>query len=86
MKSVVVELLPELAELFLFGMGSIGLTAVGVHVEQVAMATVQSGQLKLGAWFAVIGVMAFYFAYLLSTDKFSPKLAQIRHHLGEHRS
>lgn len=83
MKSVVVEILPELAELLLFGFSSVGLAALGAYIEQFALATVESGQLKLGVWFAVMGAMAFYFAYLLSTDKFSPRLSEVRHRLGE---
>jgi len=83
MNSALLELLPELLELLLFGFGSVGLSVAGLYIERFALATVESGHAKLGAWIAFMGFMAFYFAYLMSTDKFQPKLAAVRRRLAE---
>ncbi len=71
------ELLPELLELSLFGLGTVGLSVVGAYAERAALATMQSGQTKLGACMAFMGAMAFFFAYLMATDKFRPRLAAV---------
>ena len=76
-------LLPELAELALFGLGTLGLSAVGAYAERAALATIQSGQSKLGAWIAFMGAMAFFFAYLMATDKFGPRLSAVVSGRGE---
>jgi len=76
-------LLPELLELLLFGVGSVGLSVAGLYIERFALATIESGNVKLGAWMAFMGAMAFYFAYLMSTDKFRPKLAAVRQQLTD---
>ena len=69
------ELLPELAELAFFGVGTLGLSVAGAYIERTAFATIQSGQSKLGAWLAFMGAMAFFFAYLMATDKLRPRLS-----------
>ncbi|WP_251329212.1 hypothetical protein [Haloplanus pelagicus] len=83
MTTTLLELLPELLELLVFGLGSVGLSVAGLYIERFALATVESGHVKLGAWIGFMGVMAFYFAYLMSTDKFRPKLAAVRRRLAE---
>ena len=83
MNTALLELLPELFELLLFGLGSVGLSVAGLYIERFALATVESGNAKLGAWIAFMGLMAFYFAYLMSTDKFRPKLAAVRRRLAD---
>jgi len=83
MNTVLLELLPELLELLLFGLGSVGLSVAGLYIERLALDTVESCHVKLGAWIAFMGCMAFYFAYLMSTDKFQPKLAVVRRKLAE---
>jgi len=83
MNTTLLELLPQLLELLAFGLGSVGLSVFGLYVERFALATVESGQVKLGAWMAFVGAMAFYFAYLMSTDKFQPKLTAVRQRLAE---
>jgi len=83
MNTALLELFPELLELLVFGLGSVGLSIAGLYIERFALATVESGNAKLGAWLAFMGFMAFYFAYLMSTDKFRPKLAMVRRHLAE---
>jgi uncharacterized membrane protein len=83
MNSALLELLPELLELLVFGLGSVGLSIAGLYLERFALATAESGHAKLGAWIAFMGLMAFYFAYLMSTDKFRPKLAAVRRRLAD---
>jgi hypothetical protein len=83
MSTALLGLLPELLELLLFGVGSVGLSVAGLYIEQFALATIESGNVKLGAWMAFMGAMAFYFAYLMSTDKFRPKLAAVRQQLTD---
>jgi hypothetical protein len=83
MKAVVFELLPALFELLVFGISSVGLALIGAYIERFALVTVEAGQPKLAAWAAVVGAVAFYFAYLLSTDKFGPKLSEVRRRLTD---
>jgi ribulose 1,5-bisphosphate synthetase/thiazole synthase len=73
----VVEVLPEVIELMIVGIGSVALTVVGALVERFALITALEGQPALGGWFAVMGGMALLFAYLLFTDKFRPKLESL---------
>lgn len=74
----VLEALPEIIELALWGIGSIALAALGTFIERFAVLTVLEGPLALGGWFAFMGTMAFIFAYMLFTDKFQSKLASFR--------
>lgn len=83
MKSSLLELAPELLELTFFAVSSVVLTIVGALIEQFAIATAQSGDLKIGLWAAVIGTVALYIAFLLATDKFSAKLAVVRTELAD---
>ncbi|WP_136588936.1 hypothetical protein [Salinigranum halophilum] len=70
------ELLPELLELLVFGLGSVLLSAAGVYIERFALLTAEGGQLALGAWVALMGIMAFYFAYLTVTERFRPRFVR----------
>jgi hypothetical protein len=78
MERSLVEMLPEVVELLVFGVGSVALSLAGAYLERVALLTVESGQSKLGAWIGFVGLMAFVFAYLLATDKFRASLARFR--------
>lgn len=78
MRLSVVELLPDLLELFIFGLGSAGLSVAGVYIERFALLTVEHGNTELGAWAVVMGLAVLYFAYLVGTDKFHPKLRDVR--------
>jgi len=82
MKSSLLELAPELLELAFFAVSSVALTVAGALIEQFALTTAQSGDLKIGLWAAVIGTVALYIAFLLMTDKFTAKLAMIRSELA----
>lgn len=70
----VLEALPEIIELVMLGIGSVALAAVGTFIERFAVLTVLEGQLALGGWLAFMGTMAFFFAYMLFTDKFRAKV------------
>jgi len=81
MSSSVLEVLPEVLEVALFGIGGAVLSLAGTYIEQVAVQTATHGQTALGAWVGFIGLLAFFFAYLLVTDTFWPKLIALRHQL-----
>ncbi|KAB1197975.1 MULTISPECIES: hypothetical protein [Haloferax] len=78
MRPSFVELLPDLLELLVFGLGSAVLSLAGAYIERFALLTVQHGDLGFGAWAVVMGAAVLYFAYLLGTDKFHPKLREVR--------
>lgn len=73
----VMELLPEVIEIIILGLGSVGLAMAGIFIERFALLTALGGEGLLGGWFAFMGCMAFLFAYLLVTDKFRPKLVSL---------
>jgi hypothetical protein len=83
MTGAVTTLLPELLELLFFGLSSVGLTVAGAYIERFAFLAVRSGDPKLGLWAGVIGAAAFYFAYLVATDKFVETLTRLRHDATE---
>ena len=83
MLAELLDLLPELLELGLFGLGTVVLSVAGVYTERAAFAAVQSGQSALGAWIAFMGAMAFFFACLMVTDKFRPRLSAVGERLSE---
>lgn len=73
-----IEFLPQLAELLFFGVGATLLTGVGLYLERFALTLVEAGQPKLGAWVALMGVMAFYFGpYLMGYDEFRTRLRSL---------
>lgn len=78
-----VELLPELVELLVFSLGSLVLSAVGAYLERSAFVTAEAGQVALGGWEALMGLLAIYFAYLLLTDKLWPRFAAFRQRIAE---
>ena len=78
MTTGLLELLPELIALAVFGLSSAGLALAGAYIEQFALITIQSGEMMLGLWAGVIGAVVLMFAYLMATDKFATKLKAIR--------
>jgi len=74
MTTGLLELLPELIALAVFGLSSAGLAVGGAYIEQFALTTIQSGEMMLGLWAGVIGAVVLMFAYLMATDKFATKL------------
>lgn len=83
MDTPLVELLPELVELLLFSVGSLVLSVVGAYLEHFAFVTIGSGQVALGGWEALMGLLAIYFSYLLLTDKCWPRFTAFRQRLAE---
>ncbi|WP_435184071.1 hypothetical protein [Halobellus sp. EA9] len=66
----------------MFGLGSAGLSVVGVSVERFAVATAQGGEVGLGAWAAVMGAVALYFAYYVAADKVVPAWSELKRAAG----
>ena len=83
MDTPLVELLPELVELLLFSLGSLLLSAVGAYIEHFAFVTFESGQVALGGWEALMGLLAIYFSYLLLTEEFWPRFTAFRRRFAE---
>ncbi|MFB6170398.1 MAG: hypothetical protein ABEJ06_04540 [Haloarculaceae archaeon] len=83
MNAAVLELLPELLELVLLGASALGLSVAGAYIEQFAFQTVQSGEVTLGAWATVVGLVVLFFAYLVTTDKLPQKVDTVRTALAE---
>lgn len=78
MKTPLVDLLPELLELLVFGLGAVGLSLAGAAIERFAMLTYQHGDPMVGLWAVVPGAVCLGFAYLITTDKVLPKLRTVR--------
>lgn len=77
------EILIELVELLFFAVGAVVLSGVGIFLEEFALATIQGGEPLLGAWVALMGLMAFYFGpYLMGYEEFRTRLAAFRSHLA----
>lgn len=74
MTTALLELAPVLLELSAFGIGALGLSLLGAYVERFAIVTAQHGQPLLALWAAVMGAVALYFAYSLTTDRVVPAL------------
>ncbi len=77
------ELLPELVEVVIFGVGTVVLSLASAYMELFAIATVQGGDMKLGLWAGVVGVVLLTFAYLVGTDKFAAKVRKFRQTTGD---
>lgn len=76
--SSVGELLPELFEFLVFGLGSAGLSVAGVYIEPFALTSARTGQIVIAAWAAVMGAVVLAFAYLIATDKAADSLARVK--------
>ena len=86
MLELLVEVAPELAAVSLFGLGATLLTVAGVLIERFALALVESGNVKLGAWAAFVGAMAFYFGpYLLGYHETRPRLRRLQARVSDRR-
>jgi len=81
MNELLPELLPELLELVFFGLVGAGLSVAGVVTERFAVSTALTGQPKVGLWFAFIGALILFFAYLVATDKCYPRLRAVAQEL-----
>lgn len=77
MNILVLELLPELLELVILAVGSVGLSVAGLYLERTALTLFEGGQFELGAFVAWFGLVTFGIGYLLATDKVRPRLAEL---------
>ncbi|MEF8786308.1 MAG: hypothetical protein V5A45_10280 [Haloarculaceae archaeon] len=77
------ELLPEMVELVIFGIGTVVLSLASAYIELFAFATAQSGNTTLGLWAAVVGVVLLAFAYFLGTDKFVVGIREFKQTTGD---
>lgn len=78
MKGTAVELLVALAELAVYALGAVVLTAFGLVTENTGVQTVTAGEPVLGLWMVGLGAVALVGAYLVTTDRFLPRLRTLR--------
>lgn len=78
MSVALLELLPVLVELLMYGLGALLLSGTGVYLEEIAFTTAAAGQVALGGWMAVMGGVALYMGYLLLTDKCYSRAEELR--------
>jgi hypothetical protein len=81
--SSVLEVLPELLELVVFGLGSAGLSVAGLYIEQFALTSAQTGRTVIAVWAAVIGCVVLAFAYLMATDKAANSFKKVKMEFAE---
>jgi len=81
MNSPPLELLPEVLEATLFGLGGAILSLGGTYIEQFAVRTATHGHAALGAWASFIGLLVLFFGYLTLTDTFWPRVVALRQQL-----
>ena len=75
----ILDLLPELLSLAFYAVGTVGLSALGVYLEEFALETAAAGQPKLGLWIAFMGCMAFYFGpFLMGYHEALPRFRALR--------
>lgn len=78
-----IELLPELVELAVFGLSTSVLSLFGAYLERFAFITIQSGDQTIGLWAGIMGGVLLMFAYLVGTDKFLPALVEFKQTAGD---
>jgi hypothetical protein len=79
----VLELLSELLELFVFSIGSAGLSVAGLYIERFALTSAQTGRTVIAVWAAVIGCVVLAFAYLMATDKAANSFVKVKHEFAD---
>lgn len=72
MNGSLVDLLVQLALVAVYAVLAAVLGAVGLYVEYHSLLYATAGDLQMGAWTAVFGLMALVFAYLLFRDRVVP--------------
>ncbi|WP_302081388.1 hypothetical protein [Salinibaculum rarum] len=78
------ELVPEVVELVIVGIGTVALSLASAYIELFAFATAQSGDTMVALWAGVVGVVLLTFAYFLGTDKLAAKVREFRQSTGSH--
>jgi hypothetical protein len=76
------EALPEVLELIGYGLSTAGLSLASTRLERIAFASINSGETTFGLWAAYMGVVMLSFAYVVGTDRFAPKLAEVKDTAG----
>jgi len=74
----IVEILPEMVELVFFGLSAVGLSLFSTHFGEIAFISAQNGELTFGVWAGYMAIVMLLFAYLIGTEKFIPKLAELK--------
>lgn len=74
MVEFLVEPLLEVFGILLYALGAGALTVIGAFAEQAGVQSLTAGDSTLGLWFVVIGAVALYAGYLLTTDKLLPQV------------
>ncbi|WP_096389925.1 hypothetical protein [Halopenitus persicus] len=65
----------EVAELLGLTLGTGLVSSVGIYLEDLGLAAVTGGNLKMGAWFLGMGLIALYVGvYLLGYETLRPRL------------
>jgi hypothetical protein len=82
MRTSVTDVLPELLDLVLYGGLSVAFSVAGVYIERFAMATLQGGDTMLGLWAVVVGLLAFVFAYVFTTQHVLDAVATLQAHVA----
>ncbi|QLC33923.1 hypothetical protein EFA46_006810 [Halarchaeum sp. CBA1220] len=78
MVTPLLESLPELLELAVFGLGTLLLSVGGLALERFALLAAESGRLPIGVWATVLGLVAITVAYLVARDQVRPRVAALR--------
>lgn len=77
MVEFLVESLLEILGVLLYALGAGALTVIGAFAEQAGIQSLTAGDATLGLWFVVIGTVALYGGYLITTDKFLPQVWEL---------
>lgn len=72
MNGSIVDLAVQVAILVLYAILAAGLGAIGLYVEYQSVLYATAGDLQMGAWTAVFGLIALAFALLLFRDRVVP--------------
>lgn len=75
MRELPLELIRELAEILVFGVGTTILSALGVRIELLAATAATAGDTTFGLWLCLLGGVAFYFGlYAMGLTELLPRL------------
>ncbi|MFW6320383.1 MAG: hypothetical protein ACOC0Z_00915 [Halohasta sp.] len=78
------ELLPELAEILAFSVGTSILSTIGAYLELLAVEALSTGDLTFGLWLCLLGGVAFYFGlYAMGLTELLPRLKRLLTPTGE---
>ena len=75
MYELLLEFGAEYLALFVYAVGTVALSAVGVLAEYNGIRQFLTGEATLAAWYVYVGVVALAFAAKLGRDKILPRVA-----------